>query len=148
MQRQQDLALCFAGKLPFQLFLSNFFPFSSYTKNRTSHSLFPWCSCTSGVNCHKGLYCCLNFIVEMLQQDFSVKVDAVNFHNGEIWSWAPYSHSTWVYLTLKRASSQRNSANILTVEKDYCTGKLLPIILFLSFIIGLSGQWVDKSQLN
>lgn len=84
----------------------------------------------------------------MLQQNFSVKVDAVNFHSGEIWLWASYSHSTQVYLTLKWASSLRNSANILTAEKDYCTGKLLPVILFLLFIIGLSEQWMDKSQLN
>lgn len=43
---------------------------------------------------------------------------------------------------------QRNSAKILTAEKDYCIGKLLPIILFLSFIIGLSEQWTHKSLLN
>jgi len=77
----------------------------------------------------------------MLQQNFSGKVDAMNFHSGEMWSWAPYNHRTRVCLTLKQVSSQRNSANILTAEKDYCTGKLLPIILFLSFITGLSEQW-------
>lgn len=43
---------------------------------------------------------------------------------------------------------QRNSAKITAAEKDYCIGKLLPIILFLSFIIGFSEQWMHKSMLN
>lgn len=51
------LPCVFTGKPSFQL-LSNLFPFSKHTKNRTFHSLFPWCSCTSDVISHEGRYCC------------------------------------------------------------------------------------------
>lgn len=139
---------CPVCSLPFQFFLSNFFPFSLYSKKQRFPFLFSLMLLYFWFNLSWRIILLWNLIVEMLQQKFSVKGDAVSFHSGEIWSWAPYNHSTRVYLTLKWTSSQRNSANILTAEKDYCTGKVLPIILFLSFIIGLSEQWMDKSQLN
>lgn len=117
---------------------------SHHTQKRTIPSLF-WCFCTSDMICHKGPYFC-EISAEMLQQNFSVTVDAVDFHSGQIWSRSPHNHNSWVYLTLKRARSQKNYANNLTAGKDYCTGKLLPIILFLSFVIGLSEQWMDKAS--
>ena len=71
----------------------------------------------------------------MLQLDFSVKVDAMNFYSGGN---MVMSSTQSQYLDLPGIAAsqhQRNSAKITAAEKD-CIGKLLPIILFLSFIIG------------
>lgn len=72
----------------------------------------------------------------MFQQNFSVRV-----YKLLEWGNMVMSSTQSKYLGLPDFAAKqhrRNSAKILTAEKDYCIGKLLPIILFLSFIIELS----------